>query len=134
MENIKRYLLLTGRILLSLIFVLSSLSKLSGWEETAGYMAYAGMSMIPLFLVTAIAIELLGGLSILLGFKVKIGAAALVLFLIPVSIIFHDFWTLEGMEAQLQKAMFMKNLSIMGGLSLLMFFGAGPFSIDENRS
>lgn len=131
MDKLERYAPLAGRILLSLIFVMSGLSKIGGWNDTAGYMASKGMPMVPLFLVGAILFEVLGGLSVLLGFKAKIGAAALIVFLIPATLIFHNFWTLEGMEQQMQMIMFMKNLSIMGGLLLVIGRGAGPLSLDE---
>jgi len=87
--------------------------------------------MVSLFLAGAILCEVLGGLSVLVGYRARIGAAALIVFLIPASLIFHDFWTLEGMEQQVQMVMFMKNLSIMGGLLLVMSLGTGPFSLDD---
>jgi len=134
MNKLERYLPLAGRIFLSLIFVTSGLSKIGGWNDTAGYMTSKGMPMVPLFLVGAIVFELLGGLSVLLGFKAKLGAAALIVFLIPASFIFHNFWTLEGMEQQMQMILFMKNFSITGGLLLVIGFGAGPLSIDARAS
>lgn len=125
---------LVGRILLAQIFIASGLNKISGWEQTAGYMASKDMPMVPLFLFAAIVLEVGGGISILLGFKAKIGAAALAIFLIPVSLVFHNFWALEGMNQQIQMIMFMKNLAIMGGLILLAAFGAGSYSIDSRTS
>jgi len=133
MNKLERYAPLAGRIFLSLIFVMSGLSKIGGWSGSAGYMASKGMPMVPLFLAGAILFEVLGGLSVLLGFKAKIGAAALIVFLIPTSFIFHSFWALEGMEQQMQMIMFMKNLSIMGGLLLVMGLGSGPLSLDNRN-
>jgi putative oxidoreductase len=134
MQKIERYAPLAGRILLALIFLLSGLSKFTAWEQTAGYMASKGMPMIPFFLVSAATVELLAGLSVLLGFRARIGAAALILYLIPVSLIFHNFWALEGMEQQIQMVTFMKNLAIMGGLLLLVAFGSGALSLDNRRT
>jgi len=133
METIERYAVLLGRIFLSLIFVMSGFSKIGGWEQTAGYMASKGMPLVPLFLVAAILIEVLGGLSVLLGLKAKIGAAALIVFLIPASLIFHNFWTLEGMEQQIQMIMFMKNIAIIGGLLLVIGLGSGPLSLNNRK-
>ena len=133
METIERYAVLVGRVFLSLIFVMSGFSKIGGWEQTAGYMASKGMPLVPLFLVAAIIIEVLGGLSVMLGLKAKIGAAALIVFLIPASFIFHNFWTLEGMEQQVQMIMFMKNIAILGGLLLVIGLGAGPLSLDNRK-
>ncbi len=131
---IERYAPLAGRFFLSAIFLTSGLAKIGGWEQNAAYMASKGMPMIPLFLVGAIVLEVLGGISVLLGFKVRIGAAALIAFLIPASLIFHNFWTLEGAQQQMQMIMFMKNLTIMGGLLLVVGFGAGPLSLDARAS
>jgi putative oxidoreductase len=98
-----------------------------------GYMASKGMPLVPLFLIAAIVFEVGGGLSIALGYKAKLGAAALIAFLIPVSLIFHNFWTYEGMEQQVQMIMFMKNLAIMGGLAVLAGSDAGPLSLDDRK-
>lgn len=131
MDNMKKYLPVAGRFFLSLIFIMSGLSKIGGWEQTAQYMASKGMPMTSLFLLGAILLEVGGGLSVLLGFRTKIGAIALILFLIPATFIFHNFWSFDGMEQQTQMIMFMKNLSIMGGLVLVLGFGAGPLSFDN---
>ena len=131
MKRSERVFVPLGRVLLSLIFLASGLGKIAAWDATAGYMASEGMTLVPLFLVAAILFEVLGGLSVLLGMKARVGAAALIVFLIPATLIFHDFWAFEGMERQIYMAMFMKNLAIMGGLLLVIAFGAGPLSIDN---
>ncbi|MEM9664561.1 MAG: DoxX family protein [Bacteroidota bacterium] len=122
----QRYLPLIGRVLLALIFLLSGVGKIGDFAGTQEYMAAAGMPMTALLLVGAIVLEIVGALSIMLGFKAKLGAVALLLFLIPATLIFHtDF------ADQVQMIMFMKNLSIFGGLLLVVGFGAGPLSLDE---
>lgn len=131
--NVRTYTPLAARILLSLIFLLSGLAKLGTWEQTAAYMASKGMPLVPLFLVGAIVLEVGGGLSVLLGWRTRLGAVALILFLILAAVIFHNFWAYEGLEQQIQMAMFLKNVSIMGGLLLLFYFGPGPVSIDARR-
>lgn len=130
-EGVSRYLPVVGRTLLAVIFVFSGLGKIGGWESTAGYMASKGMFLVPLFLVATILIEVLGGLSVILGFKARYGAALLALFMIPVTLVFHNFWAMTGGEAQMQMIMFMKNLSIIGGLTFIAAFGAGPISLDN---
>lgn len=119
MDRIERYVFAAGRVLLALIFVLSGIGKLTGWSATAGMMASKGMPAVSFFLAMAILFELGGGLSLLTGFKARIGAAALFLFLIPVTLVFHNFWAVQGMEQRMQMINFLKNLSIMGGLLLL---------------
>lgn len=124
---------LLGRILLSAIFVMSGGRKIFNWDQTTEQMANEGMVAIPVFLVGAILLELGGGLSVLFGCRARLGAAAILVFLIPTTLIFHDFWTYEGQEQQTQMINFMKNLSILGGILLILGFGAGPLSVD-NRS
>ncbi len=122
---------LIGRVLIALIFLLSGYGKITGWDQTAGFMSAAGMPLVPLFLAGAIAVELLGGLSLLLGIKARVGGAALFLFMIPTTLIFHGFWKLEGPEQHMQMLMFMKNLAIMGGLGFVAAYGSGRYSLDR---
>ena len=120
----RSYLPLLARVLLGLIFVMSGLTKITGFEATQQQMASQGMPLTAVFLVGAIVVEILGGLSVILGLWARAGAAALVLFLIPATLIFHtDF------SQQTQMVMFLKNLSIMGGLLLVLAFGSGPYRI-----
>lgn len=133
MTNIARITPLLGRSLLALIFVVSGFGKIGGWHQTAEYMASKGMPIVPFFLVAAILLEIGGGLSVLVGLKARIGAAALVTFLIPATLIFHNFWALNGMEQQMNMIMFMKNMAILGGLLLVVAFGAGPLSIENRK-
>lgn len=125
--------LLAGRFLLAAIFLMSGLGKLMDWSGTAAYMQGAGIpgSAVPVLLALAIAIEILGGLSIITGTFARAGALVLIVFLIPTTLIFHNFWALEGAERAAQMANFMKNLSIMGGLLLIIGAGAGRLSIDD---
>ena len=134
MNKIERFTPLAGRILLSAIFLMSGFSKIGGFERTSGFMESKGMPMVSLLLVGAILLEVLGGLSVLVGLKARIGAAALILFLIPATLIFHDFWNLEGMEHNMQRVMFLKNLAIVGGLLLVIGLGAGPLSVDNRKT
>lgn len=120
----RSYVPLVARALLGLIFVMSGFSKITGFESTQQYMASHGIPFTAVALVGAIAIEILGGLSIILGLWARAGAAALILFLIPATLIFHtDF------SQQTQMIMFLKNLSIMGGLLLVMAFGSGAYHL-----
>jgi len=63
--------------------------------------------------------------------KAKLGAVLLIIFTLPATIIFHNFWTFEGMEQQMQMIMFMKNIAIIGGLLLITDFGSSSFSLDN---
>jgi putative oxidoreductase len=120
----RSYVLLLARVLLGLIFVMSGISKITGFEGTQQYMASYGIPLTAVFLVAAIVVEVLGGLSIILGLWARAGAAMLVLFLIPATLIFH---TEFGQRTQM--IMFLKNLSIMGGLLLLMVHGTKQYAL-----
>jgi putative oxidoreductase len=130
LEQVKPYGALAGRILLAPIFLLSGAMKIMHWNQTADEMAVKGMVAVPFFLALAVLFELGGGLSVLLGYKARLGALALALFLIPVTLVFHDFWTHTGKDMENQMQHFLKNLTIMGGLLTLAAAGAGRFSLD----
>ncbi|PQJ35815.1 DoxX family protein [Salinibacter sp. 10B] len=120
----RSYVPLVARLLLGLIFVMSGITKITGFAGTQQYMASHGIPATAVLLVGAIVVEVLGGLSIILGLWARVGATALVLFLIPATLIFHtDF------GQQTQMIMFLKNLSIMGGLLLVMAFGTGEYYV-----
>jgi putative oxidoreductase len=128
------YMAPVGRLLLSGIFLMSGVQKLMAWQETAASMEREGMMLVPLFLAAAATLEIVGGLSVLLGIQARWGAALLALFLIPVTLIFHDFWTYHGEEAMNQMQHFTKNFTILGGLLMVVALGAGPLSFDQSRS
>ena len=80
-------------------------------------------------------IALAGGLSVLLGYRAKVGAWLLVVFLVPITLAIHNFWAVhDPMAAQIQQVMFMKNLSMLGAALLISYFGAGPLSFDARRA
>ncbi|HET6459897.1 MAG TPA: DoxX family protein [Syntrophales bacterium] len=127
-----RYLVLLGRILFAAIFI----SAAPG-HFTAGTIAYAAGKGVPLASIAVPLsgiIALLGGLSILAGYKARYGAWLLVLFLLPVTFMMHNFWALaDPTAARMQYIMFMKNLSMLGGALLIAYFGSGPFSLDDRK-
>jgi putative oxidoreductase len=112
-----------GRFLLSLLFLLSGLGKVSAYAATGGYMTAMGVpaALLPVVIGT----EILGGLAIVLGFKTRIVAVLLAGFSLLTAIIFH-----RNLADQTQMIMFFKNLSIAGGFLLLVTNGAGPLSLD----
>ena len=125
MEWVKSFGSLIGRILLVLIFLNSGIGKIGNFEGTAQYMAKFGMPYTSLFLFSAIVIELLGSITVILGYFTRFGAFLLIIFLIPTTLIFHTDFADPG-----QKIHFMKNVSMLGGCFLALSFGAGRFSLD----
>jgi putative oxidoreductase len=131
MKNQSDALALVGRILLGLIFVLSGFQKLMGFSGVAAAIAGKGLPMPEVLAVLTVAIELGAGLLIVVGWKARWAAFLLFLFIIPVSLVYHNFWTMEGAQAAMNKIQFMKNVSIMGGMLLAAAFGPGRYSIDK---
>jgi putative oxidoreductase len=125
MESLKAFFILIGRILLVLIFLNSGIGKVGNFEGTAQYMAKFGMSNTTLFLLGAIVFELLGSITVILGYFTRFGALLLLIFLIPTTLIFHT-----NFVDPMQKINFMKNVSMFGGCFILLAAGAGRFSLD----
>lgn len=122
------YLALFGRILIAAIFLMSGINKIMAPSQTQAYMESAGMPMTGLFLVGAITLEVGGGLSILLGAFTRWGSLALLLFMIPTTLIFHTHFADPN-----QIIHFMKNLAITGGILYVMEAGPGRISVDAKR-
>ena len=127
-----RYLALVGRLLYSVIFLVSGPFHFTA--QYAGYAAQAGVPAASVLVPLAGVISLAVALSVLLGYRAKIGAWLLVVFLVPVTLALHQFWAVhDPMMAQMQQVMFMKNLSMLGAALFLSQTGAGPLSLDARR-
>jgi putative oxidoreductase len=125
-----RYMPLVGRILYSAIFVLAGLGHFS--QSAVGEAVAHGVPLASILVPISGVIAMLGGLSVAVGYRAKLGGWLIVLFLVPVTLMMHDFWAVKDpMMAQLQQIMFMKNMSMLGGALLISYFGAGPVSLDE---
>ncbi|MGP5010314.1 DoxX family protein [Psychrobacter glacincola] len=115
-----------GRLLLSMIFIFSGFTKITGYAATQGYMEAMGVPGMLLPLV--IAVELLGGIAILLGFKARLVAILMAGFSVVSALLFHQFWIDES-----QMNPFMKNIAMAGGFLMIFAHGAGAYSIDNNN-
>ena len=115
---------LGGRVLLAALFLISGLGKLGAYDATAGYMASVGVpgALLPLVIAT----EVLGAAAIIVGWKTRIVAFLLAGFTLLSAVIFHN-----NFADQIQTIMFLKNVSIGGGLLLLVVHGAGAISLDR---
>jgi len=134
MQIWERYIPLVGRILLTAIFLLSGFMKLTHWSTTAAYMASQGLPAASLLLAGAAFIEIVGGLCIVIGYQTRIAAILQFLYLIPVTLLFHNFWAAPAAQQQDLMIHFWKNVGIMGGLLLLAANGPGKLSLDATRS
>lgn len=134
-----------ARLLLTLIFLMSAVgNKLPNFSDVTKLMESQGVPAPQVMLIGAIAFLLIGSLSIILGFKARIGASLLFVFLIAATYYFHDFWTwpadatwilssnsnIKMPVAQIEMISFMKNLALAGAMLFIVVNGAGPMSID----
>ena len=132
MKFAQNFLQLFGRIAIAALFILAGVWKIFNYSQSIQYMTDKGMTMVHLFYIGAIVFEILFGTLLFLGYKTRISAIACALFLIPASLIFHNFWAVEGNTAvQLQFFIFTRNIAIMGGLFYVIAFGAGSISLDR---
>src|SRR6266568_2324874 len=125
----KGVVVLLGRLLFVLIFLMAGPNHFS--KQTIAFAASQGVPLASIAVPLSGVLALAGGLSILLGYRAKLGAWLIALFLVPVTLMMHKFWTVQDpMMAQIQMILFMKNVSMLGGALLISQFGAGPFSLD----
>ncbi len=115
---------LAGRSMLALIFILSGYSKIGGYEGTAAWMAAMGVPA--LLLPPTIALELLGGIALVLGYRIRLFALLLALFSLASAALFH-----ADLSDQTQFIMFFKNIAMAGGLLLLTVQRTGPWTLDR---
>ena len=120
MKRAQIILYLVGRILLGLYFIVPGLMKVTGFAATAEYMAANGMVFVPFFLVLTIVIQIGGGVSLAAGYRVPEVAFVLAGLVLVISLVMHDFWTLEdAVQKGHETQNFIKNMAIMAGLLVL---------------
>jgi putative oxidoreductase len=131
--NAQGFPLLAARILLALMFVLSGISKLTGLEGTAGYIASVGLPAAQLLALGAGVLEVVAGVLLIVGWQARWAALALAAFTVLASVLFHNFWAMPREQQFMQQLMFMKNLAVTGGLLFVFAYGAGTLSLDARR-
>jgi len=132
-QQFQNPLALAARILMSVLFLIAGYGKIAGFAGTAGYIASKGLPLPQLGVVIAIVVEVGGALALLAGFQTRLVALVMAVFTVVTGLIFHNFWALPAEQVGLNQIMFMKNLSIAGGLLMMSAFGAGALSLDARR-
>lgn len=132
-QAIQNALTLAARLLFVFLFLPAGISKLTGFAGTAGYIASVGLPLASLGAVIAIAVEVLGGLALLAGYRTRIAAVVLAAFTLAASVFFHAYWSMPADQAAVQQLLFNKNLAVVGGLLALAVSGAGQWSLDARR-
>jgi putative oxidoreductase len=131
-ESNRAATLLAGRVLLALLFVVFGYMKLTGFEGSIGYFTKWGFPMPQGAAALSVLFELGGGLLLVIGWKTRWVAWALVLYTIIATAVAHRYWTYEAAQQFAQTANFYKNLSIIGGLLCLAAVGPGRYSVDKS--
>src|SRR5882672_2317998 len=128
--HLLRLMVPAGRALFAAIFIMSSFGHFT--RKAIDYAAQVGVPFASFSVPLWGVIALLGGLSVLLGYKARAGAWLLILFLVPVTLLMHNFWAVQDPTlAEAQRIMFMKNVTMIGAAMMITFFGAGPLSLDD---
>lgn len=122
---------LIGRIGLAAVFLWSGYGKLVHMDGNVGYMKAFGLPAAELLIWPAMVIELVAGAMLLVGWKARWAAMALVLFTLPATFIFHAYWSVPADQALNAQIHFMKNLAIVGGLLGIFAHGSGPLALDR---
>ena len=113
-------LTIAGRFLLGLYFLIPGITKLTGFDSTAEYMAAHGMVAIPFFLLLTAVIQIGGAVCLIVGFRIRLVAFVLAGLVLVISVVMHDFWNMEAGQAQAHEMQnFIKNLAIMAGLMVI---------------
>ena len=121
---------LLGRISIAALFLPAGLNKLMGVEGATTYFDSLGLPAVAVLVWIVMAIEILGGIALIIGFKTRIVAIGLAIFTLLASLVGHAFWAAPVDAAFIAQLLFFKNMAVMGGLLVLAANGAGSISLD----
>jgi putative oxidoreductase len=123
---------LIGRILIAALFLVAGFGKIMGFAGTAGYMAKLGFPAPEVMTALAIVVEAGGAILLIIGWKTRWVAWALVIFTVIATLAAHRFWEIpDAAQMMNQRIHFLKNLAIIGGLLFVATFGPGSISVDK---
>jgi putative oxidoreductase len=122
---------LVGRVLLALMFLLSGIGKIGGFEGTVGYISSVGLPLPSVLAAGALVLEIVAGIALIIGYKTRWAALALALFTLAAAFLFHNYWAMPASQQMMQQIIFLKNLAVAGGLLMLAMAGPGAWSVDR---
>ncbi|MCU0950668.1 MAG: DoxX family protein [Burkholderiaceae bacterium] len=123
---------LVGRLLLAYMFIVAGWGKLGGFDGTVAMIAAKGLPLPMVLAAATVALELVAGIALAIGFKARWAALALAVFTVLASVLFHAYWAVPAEQVRIQQLMFNKNLAVTGGLLLVFAFGPGRFSLGRS--
>ena len=124
---------LLGRLLINYIFATSGIAKVFSWSGNVAYISTRHLPFIPALLVVASLVELGGSICLITGYQARIAAVVMSLYMIAVTLLFHNYWAANPNLAGIQETHFRKNLAIMGGLLMLAYSGPGSWALGKDR-
>jgi putative oxidoreductase len=134
MNSIENTANLIGRFLIASLFLPAGATKLIGFDGTVSYFSSLSLPMPSLMAIIVIAIEIVGGIALIVGYKVKWSAIVLALFTLGASLVGHAYWAAPADQVFITKLLFYKNIAIAGGLLILGSMGGGRLSIDQAKT
>ena len=132
-QTVQDALNLAARLLIVALFLPAGIAKLTGFDGTVGYIASVGLPLPAIGAALAVAVELGASLALLAGFGTRIAAAVLAVFTLVASVFFHAYWAAPADQAYVAELLFFKNIAVVGGLLMLVAYGAGRWSLDARR-
>ena len=124
---------LLGRFLLALLFVVGGFSKIGGFDGIVGYIGSKGLPLPQLLAIGTIVLEIVAGLALIAGLKARWAAAALAVFTLLATLLFHNYWAMPAEQQRIQYLLFSKNIAVIGGLLMVVAFGPGRWSLDARK-
>jgi putative oxidoreductase len=132
-KSLQNPLSLSARVLLAALFLPAGIGKLTGFAGTVAYISSVGLPLPQAAAGMALAVEIIGGVALLLGAGTRLAAIVLALFTLSASYFFHNYWAVPQDQQLVQQLLFFKNIAVAGGLLSLAAFGAGAWSLDARR-
>ena len=129
-DKLQNPLALVGRLLLAMLFLPAGISKLTDFAGTVGYISSVGLPLPQVGAALALAVEIVGGVALIVGYRTRVVAIALAVFTLVASFFFHNYWALPADQQMIPQLLFMKNIAVVGGLLTLAAWGAGAWSMD----
>ncbi|RJG08208.1 DoxX family protein [Massilia cavernae] len=132
-KSLQNPLSLSARLLLAALFIPAGISKLTAFAGTVSYISSAGLPLPHVAAALALAVEIIGGVALVLGARTRLAAMALAFFTLVASYFFHNYWAVPQDQQFVQQLLFFKNIAVAGGLLGIAAWGAGAWSLDSKR-
>lgn len=122
----QKYTPLIARTFIAIIFIQTGIANMTSFADIQQQIASVGIPLAAVVALFTVVFEIAGGISLILGYKARIGAILLLLFLVPATLMFHN-----PIADPAEIISFMKNLAIIGGLLMVAAYGSGPASLER---